>query len=93
MPINNPVHPGIIMRELLIDDSGAGLYITTLAELLGISRVTLSQIINGHLRVRPEMALRLSKLLPNTDMAFWLRAATVSLFLKRRCLMLAIEDS
>lgn len=36
-----------------------GLSITTAAEQLGVSRKTLSDVVNGHAAVTPEMALRL----------------------------------
>jgi antitoxin HigA-1 len=39
---------------------------------LGVDRSTLSRLINGHAGISAEMALRLSKLLPNTDMVLWL---------------------
>lgn len=70
MPIHNPLHPGEIIEELLIE--GAGLSVTTAAQLLDIDRSTLSRLLNGHTGISPEMALRLSKLLPNTEMVFWM---------------------
>ena len=70
MPIHNPLHPGEIVYDILIE--GAGLSVTTASNKLGINRTTLSRLLNGHAGISAEMALRLSKLLPNTDMTLWM---------------------
>lgn len=70
MPIHNPLHPGEIVYDILIE--GAGLTIIEASKKLGINRTTLSRLLNGHAGISAEMALRLSKLLPNTDMALWM---------------------
>jgi antitoxin HigA-1 len=67
-----PVHPGKILSEVLLRSDGANLSVTTAAKKLGISRTTLSRLINGHNGISSDMALRLSKLLPNTDMILWM---------------------
>ena len=54
----NPPHPGAIIKGLWLDPLGAS--ITEAAQALGVSRKTLSKIINGKGRVTPELALRLS---------------------------------
>ena len=59
MQMHNPPHPGEIIRELCIDP--LGLSVTKAAEGLGVSRKTLSAVLNGRSGVSPEMALRLSK--------------------------------
>ena len=71
MTIYNPLHPGKIVRNLLVEE-GACLSVTELSEKLGVNRTTLSRLINGHSGISPDMALRLSKLLPNTDIFFWM---------------------
>lgn len=65
-----PKHPGKIIYAILIE--GAKLSVKDAANKLVVDRTTLSRLINGHTGITPNMALRLSKLLPNTDMAFWL---------------------
>ncbi len=70
MPIHNPLHPGEIIYDILMES--AGLSVTDAAKQLGINRTTLSRLLNGHAGISAEMALRLSKLLPNTDMVFWM---------------------
>lgn len=70
MAIHNPSHPGEIIHEILVE--GAQLSVTEIAQKLGVNRTTISRLLNGHAGISAEMALRLSKLLPNTDMVFWL---------------------
>jgi addiction module HigA family antidote len=70
MPIHNPLHPGEIIYDILIEN--AGLSIVEAAKKLGVNRTTLSRLLNGHAGISAEMALRLSKLLPNTDMTLWM---------------------
>jgi len=59
MPMKNPVHPGEVIRELCIEP--LGLTVTQAAEALGVSRKTLSALLNGRAGISPEMAVRLSK--------------------------------
>lgn len=54
----NPPHPGEVIRELCIEP--LGLSVTRAAEALGVSRKSLSELLNGHAGISPEMALRLS---------------------------------
>ncbi len=66
----NPPHPGELLREEFLKP--LGLTVTEAARILGVSRKTLSQIVNCRVGISPEMALRL-------EMAFkpsaesWLR--------------------
>lgn len=57
MRMHNPPHPGELLRELWL--APMGLSITAAAEQLGVSRKTLSEIINARSAVTAEMALRL----------------------------------
>jgi addiction module HigA family antidote len=59
MKMHNPPHPGEVLRELCIEP--LGLTVTRAAEALGVSRKTLSAILNGRAGISPEMAIRLSK--------------------------------
>jgi addiction module HigA family antidote len=54
----NPPHPGEVVRELCLDP--LDLSVTAAAEGLGVARKTLSELLNGHAGISPEMALRLS---------------------------------
>lgn len=58
MEMYNPPHPGEIIKGLWLDPMGAS--ITDAAQAMGISRKTLSKVVNGRGRVTPEMAVRLS---------------------------------
>lgn len=57
--MHNPAHPGEVLRELYLDP--LGLSVTEAAAKLGVARKTLSQIVNKHSGISPEMALRLAK--------------------------------
>ena len=64
MKMHNPPHPGEILRELCLDP--LGLSVTRAAEALGVSRKTLSAILNGRAGISPEMAIRLSRAFDTT---------------------------
>lgn len=59
MAMKNPPHPGEIIRELCLEP--LGLTVTQAAQGLGVTRKTLSLLLNGHSGISPEMALRLSQ--------------------------------
>jgi antitoxin HigA-1 len=59
MAMKNPPHPGEIIRDLCIEP--LGLTVTKAAEGLGVTRKTLSLLLNGHAGISPEMAIRLSQ--------------------------------
>jgi antitoxin HigA-1 len=66
--IHQPLHPGVIIKDILIENTG--LTISKAANRLGVTRTTLSRLLNQHAGISPEMALRLSKLL-NTSVEMW----------------------
>ena len=66
MRINNPAHPGEILREHI-----GTMPVTKFADHLGVSRVTLSRLLNGTSGVSAEMALKLSEAL-GTSPELWL---------------------
>jgi addiction module HigA family antidote len=55
----DPPHPGEVIKELCLQP--LGLTVTVAAKGLGISRKTLSALLNGRFGISPEMAIRLSK--------------------------------
>ena len=59
MTMKNPPHPGLVVLQECIKPSG--LTITQAAEALGVTRNTLSELVNGKRGISPEMAVRLSK--------------------------------
>jgi len=65
----NPPHPGEIIKEDVLE--AEGISVTEAARQLGISRVTLSRLLNGKAGVSVDMALRLSQWLGTTP-ELWL---------------------
>lgn len=70
MVMHNPAHPGEIVRDICLEP--LGLTVTAAAKALGISRNALSEVLNGHTRVSPEMAIRLHKAFGST-VEHWMR--------------------
>ena len=59
MPMKNPPHPGgVVLRQCI---EPLGLTVTNAAAALGVTRTTLSELVNGKRGNSPEMAVRLSK--------------------------------
>jgi addiction module HigA family antidote len=57
--MKNPPHPGgVVLRQCI---EPLGLTITDAATALGVTRTTLSELVNGKRGISPEMAVRLSK--------------------------------
>ncbi|MCK4623084.1 MAG: HigA family addiction module antidote protein [Desulfuromonadales bacterium] len=56
--MHNPPHPGEVLRELCLEPLGVS--VTAAAQSLGVSRKTLSEMLNGKSGISPEMAIRLS---------------------------------
>ena len=63
------MHPGVILKGLYLEPMEIN--ITQAATKLGVARKTLSQLVNGHMGVSAEMAIRLSKAL-NTTPQLWM---------------------
>ena len=70
MRMHNPPHPGEIIREFCVEP--LKLTVTDAAKALGVTRKTLSTLLNGRAGVSPEMAIRLSKVFGRTPEG-WLR--------------------
>ncbi len=69
MLMHNPPHPGEVLKELCLEPLGFS--VTDVAKALGVSRKTLSAILNGRSGISPEMAIRLS-LAFDTSAESWL---------------------
>ncbi|CAH1195095.1 conserved hypothetical protein [Candidatus Nitrotoga sp. BS] len=63
-PNRRPTHPGAILREDVLPT--LEMTQTELAQRLGVSRLTLSELLHEKRGVTPEMALRVAKLLNTT---------------------------
>ena len=66
-------HPGEILKMEILDYDG--LTIGKAADLLGITRPTLSNIVNGKASITPNMALRIETVFGGKA-KFWLRLQT-----------------
>lgn len=64
LDIHDPAHPGEIIKELCLEP--LGLTVTAAADALGVTRKALSDLLNGHAGVSPEMAIRLEKVFGST---------------------------
>lgn len=69
MPMKLPVHPGKLMKHSI---DASGLSLTDAAKRLGVTRQTLSRVINGRTSLSPEMAVRVSKAFGST-VEHWMR--------------------
>ena len=63
-PMKNPPHPGQVLKGLYLEP--LELTVTDAAKGLGITRKTLSQLVNGRQSISPDMALRLSEAFDTT---------------------------
>jgi addiction module HigA family antidote len=68
--MKNPAHPGRIVRSACLEP--LGLSVTAGAEILGVTRQTLTKVVNGKSSISPEMAIRLTKAFGSTEET-WLR--------------------
>jgi len=73
MRMHNPPHPRKIIKALCLDP--LGLSVTAAVKGLGISRKTLSAILNGRAGISSEMAVRLS-IAFNTSAESWINQQT-----------------
>ncbi len=64
-----PTHPGEVLYEDVIKP--LGLTVTEAAKRLGVTRKTLSALLNGKASLSPEMAVRIAKA-TNTSAESWL---------------------
>ena len=65
-----PAHPGAILRELFIKEYA--LTITEVAEMLGVTRPAISNLVNEKAGMSPMMALRIAKVFGG-NAALWVR--------------------
>ena len=70
MVMHNPPHTGELVKEDCLD--ALGLSVTQGAKVLGVTRQTLSNLVNQHAGMSPEMAVRLEKAFGG-DAETWLR--------------------
>ena len=77
MTMKNPPHPGLIVLQECVEPSG--LTITQAAAALGVTRNTLSELVNGKRGISPEMAVRLSKVFGGSEQGWLVQQAQYDL--------------
>ncbi|WP_083385584.1 HigA family addiction module antitoxin [Methylomonas sp. LWB] len=79
----NPPHPGSILKEDVLPELGIG--VTEAAAQLGVSRKTLSSILNGKASISADMAIRLEAWMNGPTAEAWLRLqAKYDIWFKRK---------
>jgi len=71
MAMFNPVHPGEILRELVLEPLNMSVSETALR--LGVSRKTLHKLLSGAGSITVAMSLKIEAAFPGPDAAHWLR--------------------
>ena len=82
MTMKNPPHPGIVVLQECIEP--LGLTITDAAAALGVTRNTLSELVNGKRGISPEMAVRISQVFGGTEEGWLVQQAQYELAQVRR---------
>ena len=77
MTMKDPPHPGVVVFEECIEPMG--LTITNAAQALGVTRNTLSELVNGKRGISPEMAVRLEKVFGGTVEGWFVQQAQYEL--------------
>ena len=83
-PVNmkNPPHPGLVVLQECIEP--LGLTITDAAAAIGVTRNTLSELVNGKRGISPEMAVRISQVFGGTEEGWLVQQAQYELAQVRR---------
>ncbi|XOV69415.1 MAG: HigA family addiction module antitoxin [Verrucomicrobiota bacterium] len=68
--MHNPAHPGELVKHDCLD--ALGLSVTEGAKVLGVTRQALSNLVNKHAGLSPEIAIRLEKTFGSSAQA-WLK--------------------
>ena len=82
MTMKNPPHPGLVVLQECIEPTG--LTITDAAAALGVTRNTLSELVNAKRGISPEMAVRLAKVFGGTEDGWLVQQAQYELAQVRR---------
>ncbi len=82
MTMRNPPHPGGVVFRQCIEP--LGLTVTGAAQALGVTRNTLSELVNGRRGISPEMAVRLSLVFGGTEEGWLVQQAQYDLAQVRR---------
>lgn len=75
--MKNPPHPGLIVLQECIEP--LGLTITNAAAALGVTRNTLSELVNQKRGISPDMAVRLARVFGGSEEGWLLQQARYDL--------------
>ena len=90
MPMHSPSHPGAIIKEEVIGP--LGLDVTHAAEVLGVTRPTLSRLLNAKAALSPEMAIRVEKAFgPNAEHLMRIQLSHDMAWVRRRAGDIAVR--
>jgi addiction module HigA family antidote len=78
--MHTPPHPGEVLREWLAD-----ITVTDAAKRLGVTRATLSRVLNSAAGISAEMDIRLSKALGTSPGAWYSMQASYDLWQAQKC--------
>jgi antitoxin HigA-1 len=88
MKMHNPPHPGEVLRDGVFAD--ASISVTDFAQRLGVTRVTLSRLLNGKAGISADMALRLAAALDGTAQSWLHMQANYDLWHAEKALKRAV---
>ena len=80
----NPPHPGEVLRDGVFN--GSDITVTDFADRLGVSRVTLSRVLNGKSGISADMAVRLAAALGGSAESWLTMQATYDLSIEEKSL-------
>jgi addiction module HigA family antidote len=80
--MHNPPHPGEVIRGLCLEP--LGLSVTAAARAFGVSRKSLSELLNGKSGISPEMAIRLSMAFDTSPESWLVQQSQYDLWVARR---------
>ncbi|QTQ13644.1 HigA family addiction module antidote protein [Treponema parvum] len=77
--IRKPTHPGEVFLKDVLEP--LGINVTDAAKMLGVTRKTLSEFVNGKSALSPEMAIRIAKATATTPESWMAMQMKLTLFL------------
>ena len=90
MRMHNPPYPGEVLRDGVFAE--AGITVTDFAQRLGVTRVTLSRVLNGKAAVSAGMAVRLAAALGGTPQSWLHMQANYDLWHAQKALKAVVAE-
>ncbi|HZY63963.1 MAG TPA: HigA family addiction module antitoxin [Edaphobacter sp.] len=73
MEMHNPPHPGAVIKDIL---QGLPMTVSEFAAHIGVSRNSLSRVLNEHAAVTPEMSIKIAQALGQEQTDIWFKMQT-----------------